>query len=1156
MVQASKLSTAVTGETNPNIPFVNWRMISQAVTKTATKYTYSAYRFKYHLGKIIEYKPANLSARDFKFELPSNAYIKGIRFDVRMKASDKLDVEVPYALLCTYGKAYSEKYTYGNGYSTGFYDGVYLVNDHNNISTNWTTYSFTMNETAVKKAGINAKNLNDSLMGLELIFKDAKLTDKDISKKNFNKEVEIRVGYIECTIIYDVPKYYFTHTDIQSADSIIQTGKILETTITFYQSTKANGKYQFFKLEKTWGIDILSATSSTSTYDPETGIWKVSANGKSEHKLKVRFKSHVGGYNELKLVKQYHQESSTNEKVAPYKIGFAVVRQRGDYDEVDFTHINEPHKNHYTKMAIDITGTSNDGALALSLTHDLNTEFAKLSLDPNMTDDSVECLDDMEDFTLTFTVPVNEPYHIGLLYEFYPLQSGEETLTLVSSDTGTHKYSFDVEQPYTYHISNTETDNENYALLNPSHLYVRSHKLETNLNSETTFLECVSDDDDNVMFDKDGELNMYQWEEQDFIGCIPLEQTHYKPKSTFKDKLLDTHYKNKRYMGKELAPDEDISLNIRLHPKDVTTLQSLIKMDKPIPINTNHKSFEGDALNHRGWVEVYSIKSERTNPHWYECDIDVKYLTHHLLSRFKIKTGSKSNRKLIRSIMSETFQSGDEIDTDYFDVETDGTYMYIDNEDVPENQRNQFRLANGQSIKIRSKQKLSSVCEIACEWSSELIEQLEENNVSRIFRLIDGSTKDTVFEYEYDDYEFFVESDADDDDNPRYFLEAVTCNSIYRILDNGGYKSSENEIDLRTEFGSGSLYQSDAIAENLDSESEPCYGSTLRFALDGNILAVTDDGFNSREFYIEDLELEGKNYYWEMEWVNNNDAENSDEVVAYIDITMMDTILNTRYHNYYGKMIVSPFAVAEKKLLFTRKGEEGVIYYFEDDGEEFSYLIDPYYQYHNGVDMVSDGGISILNWDYDYNLVYIQNGLVRLGVNRLSGDIYLGKYDSHTKKYISTHHFHLKKFNDVNINSLSDDKIVVQVADCIFTIWRGHPYVMVNHRSQDLLIDTKFDSVWAEAVGDDDFVEYPTYWDLRNSSNLFEDFKTSNVTVEDDEESGASTSLSISVDQTPSTINTSYLFTVSGSVHNPTDELGDEPQTHNGAFGYYKVSIK
>ena len=65
-------------------------------------------------------------------------------------------------------------------------------------------------------------------------------------------------------------------------------------------------------------------------------------------------------------------------------------------------------------------------------------------------------------------------------------------------------------------------------------------------------------------------------------------------------------------MGKKLATDEDITLNVRLHPHQVTTLQGLIEMDKPIPINTNHKSFEGDSLNHRGWGEVYAVNTTYT----------------------------------------------------------------------------------------------------------------------------------------------------------------------------------------------------------------------------------------------------------------------------------------------------------------------------------------------------------------------------------------------------------------------------------------------------------------------------------------------------------------------------------------------------------------
>ena len=115
-------------------------------------------------------------------------------------------------------------------------------------------------------------------------------------------------------------------------------------------------------------------------------------------------------------------------------------------------------------------------------------------------------------------------------------------------------------------------------------------------------------------------------------------------------------------------------------------------MDKPIPINANHRSFEGDSLNHRGWAEIYSIKSELTNPNWYKCDIDVKYLTHNLNVRFKIDKGIKVDRGInidefrVTTLMAETVPSGSKLDDtsedSFFLVDTDGTYAYSSDDEL------------------------------------------------------------------------------------------------------------------------------------------------------------------------------------------------------------------------------------------------------------------------------------------------------------------------------------------------------------------------------------------------------------------------------------------------------------------------------------------
>ena len=327
-----------------------------------------------------------------------------------------------------------------------------------------------------------------------------------------------------------------------------------------------------------------------------------------------------------------------------------------------------------------------------------------------------------------------------------PLSVGDLTFSVYTDDDpNLTTETFNVLASYDYVLNLT---GEDYLVK------FNTHRITSDVGTDSSIIPCVSDDIDKQMIMSDCQINMSIWEQLDYIGCIPLEHLHFNPKSTFKDKLLDSHYKNKRYMGKELAVDEDITLNVRLHPMQVTTLQGLIQMDKPIPINANHKCFESDALNHRGWAEVYAVKTEETNPHWYKCDIDVKYLTHNLNTRFKIDKGVKVSDYQIPSLMSETHPSGANLSDSegYFVVDTDGTFYYAsdyytdDHELVTFNdaERNSFSIDNGQHIRITSRNPLSSSSIVSFNWSSVLISEEDENSVSRIIRLIEKGSNKTV----------------------------------------------------------------------------------------------------------------------------------------------------------------------------------------------------------------------------------------------------------------------------------------------------------------------------------------------------------------------------------------------------------------------------
>ena len=175
--------------------------------------------------------------------------------------------------------------------------------------------------------------------------------------------------------------------------------------------------------------------------------------------------------------------------------------------------------------------------------------------------------------------------------------------------------------------------------------------------------------------------NNEEWT-HNYIKYAPMQNLNHKYKVETDEELAKritlavVKRKNKKYVGKKLQSEEDISLNIKVRPKQITTLQGLVDMDKPIPVNTVPEAFESDALNHRGWAEIYGVKNvKKTNNHWYECEIDLEYLTHNLNTRFKVIRGGKTYPVSIPSITYPVLRSGDEL-LGYFNVDTDGTYRY------------------------------------------------------------------------------------------------------------------------------------------------------------------------------------------------------------------------------------------------------------------------------------------------------------------------------------------------------------------------------------------------------------------------------------------------------------------------------------------------
>lgn len=1174
MVKVTKFARIVAQQSNPNVTQRHkWHDLNNAIGKTDQR-AYSTYSKKKVVTKdkkgnvvkkdVVYNYPWKLTANDFGFEIPDGAYINQIKVGIRAEldtnpnGTSPIFPSVGFYIADRKASVRDKKLNSG-----GWNDGIYWVKSKTNLSKTLTTAEYVMDDSNFKKGKYTVNDLNSSYFGVDIDFNTGKYDD-----------CHVKVKWVWVEIDYDVPTYELYHNIKNNTESTPLTmiaGVSKPITFTLKQKTKANGGIHYLYLKVPWGSEAqyINATNSTVEYDSETKLfkWTVNCNGKTTATLDFELMDYTVNSQIVSVV-----DLTPNVKYKPQSRFLYYRTVRGGtldgYGDIEITYNSplSPHKRHTCCFAINGLHQSGDNRLTYYISDIIAREVVSVELGEG-TSEGVSIVSDGLDHTkestfynvnvqhpITFEVPQNSEYfNIELDYCFRPLSSGKARLTLFNGDSSGEdaQYDYDVDAPFVYHIGTkfNDSNTEWHEGFDGDIVRFTSHRIASNLETGAFVLPCGVKELDSLMYQDSPHIHMYKWEEIDYIGCVPIEHYHFDPKSTYKDSLLNSSYKNNRFMGKQLSPDEDISLNIRLHPHQVTTIQGLIDMDKPIPINANHKCFEGDSLNHRGWAEIYSISATKTNPHWYKCDIDVKYLTHNLNTRFKIKKGGRTFNDPIPSMLAEINGSGEAIGNmnDFFIVDTDGSYAYVedmaevdefydgngdtitwlgykanhtftnfDDEEVTltgeylltwldeigeeykepvlnqtikiveryntdRTLKNKFSLDEGQHISIKTRNPVSTVNQISFNWlSSRLIEE-KENNISRVIRLIDADTDDIVFEYEYCDFDFSSYKEYTDviDDS---LTGILSCRVIGRVKNKNDYDTPINHIiNLATDVETSSNVQPDLEDEGLINLQY--FGSNLHFRLNNKTLTVIDEGYNGKELERTVELIEGNSYKWETYWVNKNTDGEDDDINSYLDIVVQTSILEAQNQDNYSNMYVSPFPVQDKRILFTRQAEEGVIYYLKDDNEEFSYLLEPYYIYHNGVDLRSENGISIFNLNYGYKTIYLENGLVSLGINRLNGRMYLRKYDSTLKQYVTLFNLQLNKYDDININSISDDRIELQASDSTIIMYRGHPYVIIRHPTEAINLTSKSYQVWGQCV-DGVTNQYPVIFDLMNKDNL------------------------------------------------------------------------
>ena len=158
------------------------------------------------------------------------------------------------------------------------------------------------------------------------------------------------------------------------------------------------------------------------------------------------------------------------------------------------------------------------------------------------------------------------------------------------------------------------------------------------------------------------------------------------------------------------------------------------------------------------------------------------------------------------------------------------------------------------------------------------------------------------------------------------------------------------------------------------------------------------------------------------------------------------------------------------------------------------YLCNPYIQYKGGVDLKTETGISIFNLDNAFSPVMLSNGLVRAEFHRRSGYIVISKFDENTENWYKCNIFKLANQPNLYLDEdYSDDKATVRFGNTKWTMWRGRPFIKLEHKEDDLRILDLVDRVFCETEENEfnmGFVEdYDDYMSIFNPQTSIQKFQ-------------------------------------------------------------------
>lgn len=1117
------------GQVNNNLPEAKlrniWNDINKASAADVTKAPQGSAHSSYGKKKGKDTKPWTFTGIDFRFEIPECAYIKEIEIHVPMNKDGNSTIKSPYVKFNLYGgtKSVASNVKEHNGWYNGY---LYQTSSHKYLSKAWKTHVYKMTGEQFYKRGYSVSALNQSIFGIDLYFQDA---TEIVETEGYN----LHIKYVSCKITYEMPDEAVTFDKVTTGDNprLVNCGDNYTLKATYQNKSNAgccgNTTYKGLKVKIPPNARIISySTPQQNNFNPDTNTWTVNCKPNAKYTLDLTLKDYGAGLDKISILNSdYWVYSVLKPTDVGEVIGYVDVMQKDVNSCITFestVNASDGEATYHIDICHDKEGTLEDYNVSWTLDTEKSSNGVSIQSSTN--------------HEVVFNVPRGEPVNIVFKGCFLPELIGEKYATVRLDNNPIRTIPYNVIEPPIYIVrNNPKLDPLDRTIdeitLTPSLLKFRTHRVATSTEIEAYIIDCGVAEFDGTMIEDNCTLSANVWEKLDYIGCVPLYYHHYDPQSTYSNKGISESYKNKTYKGKEGVIDEDITLKFKARPKQVPVLQGLVKLDKPTPINANWRCFEGDPLNHRGWAVLSEIKTERTNPLWYDCEAKVDYITHDIYTKFQIFKELPVNTKPMPQIMAETFELGENLSTatDIFKVDTDGGFIY--DEDGEDGAKNIFSLDENQFLSIATVKPLADVFQLRFDWYSTLIDEYRENTIERIFSIKDAEGN-VILEYEYTNFVFgedyvtcdiivrvknegeswnvetytdvdlrtSIEADpiAEDDDNNVTYYYFNETTQRYEVLTDSTYEGTiyiyeDGEYvivdSLPNTDDDDDAYDPSYISPNFEEgyEVTTVYGTSTEFTVNGTKISIFESGYNGREIAIENIELlKSKSYSFECYWFNNNEDGNTEDIISYIDIGLSETLLSTDYAKLYNNLMVSPFPIPHKTVVYTRESEEGTIFYLTGE-EPFKYRIEPYYQYHCGCDLVTREGVSIFDLNNSYTSFYIENGLVRLGFNKFNGRLSLAKWDIISKEWLTTHYFHMSENTKFSLASYSDDKIVIKAGNTTyFTIWRGHPFIGIKNPNDEIFIDSNFSYCLSDRVDGQDY-DYPIVFSFMNTNNLLPD---------------------------------------------------------------------